>query len=183
MVRIRLDHRLQGRIDPSDVLQDAYLEVSRCLSEYLRDPALPFFLWLRLLTGRKLQMLHRHHLGTQGRDAGREVALYRGALPQASSASLAAQLLGRQSTPSQAAMRAELQLRIQEALNRMDPLDREILALRHFEQLSNTEAARTLEIAESTASNRFVRALRRLKQILTSKPGFGEELSGAGKKA
>jgi RNA polymerase sigma-70 factor (ECF subfamily) len=167
MVQLRLDQRLQGRIDPSDVLQETYVEVSRALADYLRNPELPFFLWLRLLTGRKLQALHRHHLRTHARDANREVSLYRGALPQASSESLAAQLLGRYTTPSQAAMRVELQLRIQEALNSMEPLDREILALRHFEQLSNAETAQVLGISEAAASNRFVRALKRLKKILT----------------
>src|SRR5260370_25755262 len=93
MVLLRLDRRLQGRIDPSDVLQEAYLEFSRALAEYLRNPALPFFLWLRMITGRKLQALHRHHLRVQMRDAAREVALHRGPLPEASSVSLAAQLL------------------------------------------------------------------------------------------
>src|SRR5262249_20372267 len=132
---------------------------------------LPFYLWLRMVTGRKLLALHRHHLGTHVRDAGREVSLHRGALPQASSVSLAAQLLGRYTTPSQAAVRAELQVRIQEALNRMEPLDREVLALRHFEQLSNFEAAQVLDISEAAASNRFVRALRRLKKILTDAQG------------
>jgi RNA polymerase sigma-70 factor (ECF subfamily) len=170
MVQIRLDHRLRGRIDPSDVLQEAYLEVSRSLSKYLRNPELPFFLWLRFLTGRRLQALHRHHLKTHARDAGREVSLHHGALPQASSESLAAQLLGRHTTPSQAVVRAELQMRIQEALNSMEPLDREVLALRHFEQLSNAETARVLDISEAAASNRFVRALKRLKTILMEAP-------------
>jgi RNA polymerase sigma-70 factor (ECF subfamily) len=168
MVLLRLDRRLQGRIDPSDVLQEAYLEFSRALAEYLRNPALPFFLWLRMITGRKLLALHRHHLGTKVRDAGREVSLHRGALPQASSVSLAAQLLGRHSSPSQAAMRAELQIRIQEALNSMDSLDREVLALRHFEQLSNAETASVLGLNPTAASNRYVRALKRLRKILTS---------------
>ena len=177
MVQLRLDRRLQGRIDPSDVLQEAYLEISRCLADYLRDPVLPFFLWLRFITGKKLQALHRHHLGTQVRDAGREVSLHRGALPQASSVSLAAQLLGRYTSPSQAAIRAELQVRIQEALNSMDPIDREVLALRHFEQLSNAETAQVLGLKEAAASNRFVRALKRLKTILMSVPGFFEEHS------
>ncbi len=177
MVQLRLDRRLQGRIDPSDVLQEAYLEISRCLADYLRDPVLPFFLWLRFITGKKLQALHRHHLGTQVRDAGREVSLHRGALPQASSVSLAAQLLGRYTSPSQAAIRAELQVRIQEALNSMDPIDREVLALRHFEQLSNAETAQVLGLKEAAASNRFVRALKRLKTILMSAPGFFEEQS------
>jgi RNA polymerase sigma-70 factor, ECF subfamily len=168
MVQMRLDHRLLGRIDPSDVLQDTYMEVSRSLAAYLRRPELPFFLWLRFLAGRKIQALHRHHLRTRARDAGREVALAHGALPQASSESLAAQLLGRFTTPSQAAVRAELALRVQEALNDMDPLDREVLALRHFEQLSNAETARVLGISEAAASNRFVRALKRLKKILSN---------------
>jgi RNA polymerase sigma-70 factor (ECF subfamily) len=171
MVQVRLDRRLQGRLDPSDVLQEAFLEVARGLAAYLRNPVLPFFLWMRFLTGMKLHALHRHHLGTKARDAGREVSLYRGALPQASSGSLAAQLLGRHTTPSQAAVRAELQLRVQEALNGMDPLDREVLALRHFEQLSNAEAAQVLGVSEAAASKRFVRALKRLKAILTDVPG------------
>src|SRR5262245_31480344 len=174
LVQLRLDRRLQGRLDPSDVLQEAYLDVARGLADYLRDPAVPFFLWLRLITARKLQALHRHHLGTKMRDAGREVSLYRGALPQASSVSLAAQLLGRLTTPSQAAVRAELQLRVQEALNSMDAMDREVLALRHFEQLSNSETAEVLGISEAAASNRFVRALQRLKKILSGLPGLGD---------
>jgi RNA polymerase sigma-70 factor (ECF subfamily) len=148
------------------VLQESYLELSRCLADYLREPVLPFYLWLRFLTGKRLQFLHRHHLGTKMRDAGREVALHHGAFPQASSVSLAAQLLGRNTSPSQAAARAELQLRIQEALNTMDPIDREVLVLRHFEQLSNSETARVLELTETAASNRFVRALKRLRSIL-----------------
>jgi RNA polymerase sigma-70 factor (ECF subfamily) len=172
MVQLRLDRRLQGRIDPSDVLQEAYLEYSRSLAEYQRHPEVPFFLWLRFLTGRKLQALHRHHLGTHLRDAGREVSLHRGALPQASSVSLAAQLLGRCTTPSQEAVRAELQIRVQEALNSMDQIDREVLALRHFEQLSNSETAQELGLSEAAASNRFVRALKRLKTILAAVPGL-----------
>jgi RNA polymerase sigma-70 factor (ECF subfamily) len=175
MVQVRLDRRLQGRIDPSDVLQESYVEVARALAAYLKDPVLPFFLWLRMITGRKLQALHRRHLGAKSRDAGREVSLYRGALPQASSVSLAAQLLGRLTTPSVAAVRAELQVRIQEALNSMDETDREVLALRHFEQLSNAEAAQVLGLSEQAASNRFVRALKCLKGILSSTPGFSED--------
>jgi RNA polymerase sigma-70 factor (ECF subfamily) len=171
MVRLRLDRRLQGRLDPSDVLQEAYLEFARSLNDYVKDPALPLFLWLRLLTGRKLHALHRHHLGTKARDAGREVSLHCSALPQPSSASLAAQLLGRYTTPSEAVARAELQLRVQEALNGMDDLDREILALRHFEQLSNAETALVLGLSETAASNRFVRALRRIRKILMEVDG------------
>ncbi len=174
MVRLRLDRRLQGRLDPSDVLQEAYLDFSRRLSDYARNPAMPFYLWLRFLTGQRLIDLHRQHLGTQMRDVGQEVSLYRGALPQASSASLAAQLLGRLTSASRAAIRAETQIRVQEALNRMDPIDREVLALRHFEMLTNEETATVLGIRKSAASNRYVRALQRIKEILTGMPGFSE---------
>ena len=176
MVEMRLDHRLHARIDASDVIQDTYVEVVQRLDEYLRDPRLPFFLWLRLVVGERLLKLHRQHLGTQMRDAGHEVALYRGALPQASSAALAAQLLGKHTAPSQAVVRAERVLRLQEALNTLDPIDREILALRHFEELTSGEAARVLDIEEEVAAKRYVRALRRLKKILAALPGGLEGL-------
>ena len=176
MVAMRLDHRLQGRIDPSDVIQEACLEASVQLADYLRQPTLPFFLWLRLITGQKLVALHRHHLGKQMRDASREVSLYHGSLPETSSAALAAQLLGRDTGPSEAAIRAERCLRLQEALNSMDPVDREVLALRHFELLSNAEAAQVLGLQESAASKRYVRALKRLREILKSMPGGAEAL-------
>src|SRR5216684_2137998 len=122
MVALRLDRRLQGRIDASDIIQEAYLEASTRMAEYLKQPTMPFFLWLRFLTKQKLLELHRHHLGAQARDAGREVSLYRGSLPGASSAALAAQLLGHGTQPSVAAVRAERKIRLQEALNTMDPM-------------------------------------------------------------
>jgi RNA polymerase sigma-70 factor (ECF subfamily) len=175
MVRLRLDPRLQSRIDPSDVLQEAFLEAAQRLAEYLRDPKMPFFLWLRFLTGQKLLALRRRHLGTKARDASREVSLYRGAMPEASSACLAAQLLGRITTPLQAALRAEMKVRLQEALNSMDPLDREVLALRHFEQLSRAEIAHLLQIHDAAVSKRYIRALKRLKELLSSLPGGASE--------
>src|SRR5260370_19271526 len=95
MVRLRLARRLQGRVDASDVLQEAYLDVAQQLPHYLAKREMPFFLWLRLVAGQRLMRIHREHLGSAMRDAGREVSLYKGALPQASSVSLAAQLLGR----------------------------------------------------------------------------------------
>src|SRR5262245_23908616 len=125
MVEIRLDQRLRARVDPSDVIQDAYLDVMTRLGGYLREPRCPLFLWLRLVVGERLMKLHRHHLGTQMRDAGLEVSLYRGTLPAASSAALAAQLLGRHTSPTQAALRAERLLRVQEALNALDPRSEE----------------------------------------------------------
>jgi RNA polymerase sigma-70 factor (ECF subfamily) len=164
-VQLRMHRRLAGRVDPSDVIQDAYLEASRTLDSYLRDPPLPLFLWLRHIVGRRLIDLHRKHLGAQMRDAAREVPLWHG-VPGATSESLAAHLLGQLTAPSQAMMRAEMQLRLQSALESLEPLDREILTLRHFEQLSNAEVARVLEITEAAASKRYVRALDRLHDVL-----------------
>ncbi len=166
VVAFRLDPRLQGRIDPSDIVQEAYLEAVEHRAAYLRQPPVPFFLWLRGIVGNKLRELHRFHLGTEMRDARREVSLYRGTLPEASSAALAAHLLGHATGPSEAAMRAEAKVRLQEALNRMDPLDREVLVLRHLEQLTPAETAQVLGIKEKAAGMRYVRALRRLKDIL-----------------
>jgi len=171
MVEMRLDRRVQARIDASDVLHDAYVDVVKRLDEYLREPHLPLFLWMRLVVGERLLMLHRQHLGRQMRDAGREVSLYRGALPEASSAALAAHLLGKHTSPTQAIVRAERVLRLQEALNTLQPLDREILSLRHFEDLTNAEAAQALGIHEDAAAKRYVRAARRLKEILAQMPG------------
>jgi RNA polymerase sigma-70 factor, ECF subfamily len=177
MIRLRLDRRLSGRVDSSDVLQEAYLDVRRRLGEYACDPAaMPFHLWLRLIAGQRLTDVHRFHLGAQMRDAGQEVSLHRGPFPQASSVSLAAQLLGKMTSASHAAIRAEHKLIVQEALNGMDPIDREVLALRHFEHLSNDDTALVLGLSKSAASNRYIRALRRLKEILSSIPGLRENL-------
>jgi RNA polymerase sigma-70 factor (ECF subfamily) len=180
MVRLRLDRRLQGRVDPSDVLQEAYIDLAEKFPGYARDraPDLPFYLWLRLVVGERLQRVHRRHLGAAMRDAGREVSLYRGALPQASSVSLAAQLLGRLTTASEALARAEVQLRLQEALNRLDPMDREVIALRHFEELSNAEVARVLGISPQAASNRHLRAMARLQALLKGIPGLLDRTPG-----
>ena len=171
MVMVRLDQRLQGRLDPSDVLQETYFEAARQLADYLRNPVLPFFLWLRQLAGTRLFKLHRYHLTAQVRDAGREIPPYRGGWPEASSAALAAQLLGRECRPSEAALRAELKRRLQEVLDLMDPLDREALVLRHFEQLTTVEVARVLGISRAAAGKRYLRALLRLKEILAEMPG------------
>jgi RNA polymerase sigma-70 factor (ECF subfamily) len=171
MVQMRLDWRLHGRIDASDVIQDAYLEAARRLDGYLQEPQMPLFLWLRFLVGERLMILHRHHLGAKMRDARREVSLYRDPLPEASSAALAAQLLGQRTSPSEAAVRAERMLRLQEAVNRLDPLDREVLSLRHFEQLSRAETAQVLGIEEAAAAKRYIRALKRLKDTLADMPG------------
>jgi RNA polymerase sigma-70 factor, ECF subfamily len=172
MIRLRLSRRLAGRIDDSDVLQESFLEIARRLEDYLKEPRLPFYLWLRHMTGLKLAEVHRRHLGAQCRDADREVTLHRGGLPMADSLSLAAQLLGTWSTPSQAAIKAETRLYVQRALNSMDPIDREVVALKHFEQLSTSEIAQVLGLSKGGAGKRYLRALTRLREILSQLPGF-----------
>lgn len=172
MVQLRLNRRLQGRLDEGDVLQEAFIEVHRKLSEYAANPVLPPFLWVRHLTGLKLTEVHRRHLGTQARDADREITLHRGGLPEADSASLAAQLLGALTSPSQAVQRAELRLQVQSALAELDPTDREVLALKHFEQLSTTEIAAVLGLSKAGAGHRYVKAVKRLRELLERYPGF-----------
>ena len=167
MVSVRMAEALRGRIDASDVIQETYVEAWKRLPEYLSDPGVPFFLWLRFLAGQNLAALHRHHIGTQARDPRREVRLFGGAMPEASTVALAAHLLGRVSTPSVKVARIELQLKLQDALNLLAPAEREILALRHFEQLTNAEVAREVDITEAAASKRFIRALDRLHGILS----------------
>ncbi len=171
MIRLRLDRRLQARVDLSDVLQETYLEVAPRAREYLARPSMPPFLWLRFLTGQTLLALHRHHLKVHMRDAGREVSLWRAA-NQVNSASLAEMLLGRLTSPSRAARRAEMQLKLHQILDAMEPLDREVLALRHFEELSNGEVAYVLGVSQTAASNRYIRALERLKEMLKPIPGL-----------
>ena len=176
MVKLRLDRRLQGRLDASDVLQETFLDVQKKAADFAAKPDMPVYLWLRLVTAERILILHRHHLGTQMRDASQEVSLRPGGAPAASTQSLANLLLGQITSPTQAAIRAEKQLRLQEALNGMDLLDREILTLRHFEELSNSEAATVLGLSKTAASNRYIRALKRLKEILAALPGIGPDL-------
>ena len=172
MVQLRLDHRLTGRVSPSDVLQEAYIDALKRIDHYFEKPDQPFFGWLRLVVGQRLADVHREHLA-QKRDVGQEVPINRGT-PGADSACLAACLLGSGTSPSNAAARTESFNRLEQALDQMDALDREVLALRHFEELSNTDTAEILGIQPAAASKRYVRALARLKQILETIPGFGD---------
>jgi RNA polymerase sigma-70 factor, ECF subfamily len=172
MVKLRLDRRLQGRVDPSDVLQEAFLDLASELPSYSQKQAIPIFLWMRLVAGQRLMRVHRLHLGAEMRDARRDISLCRGGIPQATSQLLAAQLIGRCTSAAGAAIRAEIQLQLQEALDSMDDVDREIIALRHFEELDNCEAAAVLELSPDTARKRYVRALKRLQKILCQYPGL-----------
>lgn len=172
MVQFRLDPRLQGRVDSSDVLQDVYLDAAQRLEHYRKAPAVSLLVWLRQLTEQRLIDLHRRHLGARMRDARREAA------PSERDSQTGAMLpgfgvlAGKAASPSEAAMRLEFVDAMQAALERLEPLDREVLALRHFEELTNNEAAEVLGISKTAASNRYVRALKRLKQALNSTPGL-----------
>ena len=174
MVRLRMDRRLQGRVDASDVVQEAMIDASRRLGDYAADPSMPFFLWLRWITADKLLNAYRFHVETKKREVGQEVSLYQKPMPDACSVSLAQQLLGQLTSPTQAVQRAELQVLVQDVLNSMDPIDREVLVLRNFEQLSNVETAKVLGIKKSAASKRYISALKRLKQALGAIPGLDE---------
>jgi RNA polymerase sigma-70 factor (ECF subfamily) len=175
MVNFRMDRRLAGRVDADDVLQEAYLAAAGRLKHYAADPSWSPFVWLRMIVVQTLIDVHRHHLGAQIRDADREVAFPGGRYPQTTTVSLAALFVGHLTSPSQAAARTEMLGQLEQAVAAMDPLDREVLALRHFEELSNSEVAEVLGIQQKAASIRYVRALRRLRAILSRTPGFLEE--------
>ena len=174
MIRLRLDRRIQGRIDSSDILQEAYVDVFRNLSRYAESPSTSFFIWLRNVVGLKLAEVHRRHLATDKRDANRDVSIYRGAVPAVNSGSLAEQLMGQLTSPSQSAMKTEMRLRLQEVLDCMDEIDREVIALRHFEQLDSQEVADVLEMSKSGASSRYIRAMQRLRDELSQFSEFGD---------
>jgi RNA polymerase sigma-70 factor (ECF subfamily) len=158
MVHFRLDPRLVGRIDAEDVLQETFLEAKKRLQAF-RDDDKPFLVWARLITQQTMIDLHRKHLGAKMRSAGREVHA-------PASGTLSGFFVGHITSPSGAVMREELRQKIEQALAAMDEIDREVLLLRHFEELSNKEAAAVLGIQENAASNRYVRALGRLKGFL-----------------
>jgi RNA polymerase sigma-70 factor (ECF subfamily) len=173
MVEFRLDVRLKGRVSASDVLQEAYIDALKRLPHYQADTGMPFFLWLRWVTFQRLVEVHRQHLGARARDAAREVSIDRGGAGLTSSFRMA-ELLGDLTSPSGVAQRAEAMAQLQQTLDRLDPIDREVLALRHFEELSNHEAAAVLGIQTAAASKRYIRALERLKDALSRLPGFAE---------
>ncbi len=165
MVEIRLDRRLRARVDASDVLQDVSLEATRRLPRYLEERPMPLFLWLRFLTGQRLAKLHRDHLRTGRRDPRREASHVPWFAPSSVDC-LAASLAAGGESPSQAAAHEEQRRLVERGLEQLDPQDREIISLRHYEQLSNVEVARELGLETSAASKRYLRAIRRLREIL-----------------
>jgi RNA polymerase sigma-70 factor (ECF subfamily) len=164
-VTFRLDRRLRGRVDASDVIQEACLEAHERLPEYLAKPTMPIHLWLRFLVGQRILIAHRQHLGTAMRDPGREQA-WAGSTADG----LADHLIAAGPSPSEDAARAEAHAYLRAALDGMDVIDREVLTLRHFEQLTNVDVAQLMGIEPSAASKRYLRALGRLQEILAGRP-------------
>jgi RNA polymerase sigma-70 factor (ECF subfamily) len=165
-IALRLDPAVARRLDASDVVQDVLLEASRRLNDYLQKPVMPFHLWLRSLAKDHMIDAHRRHRQAQRRSVDREQALHQRAAHDRSSMDLAAALVDPELTPASAAMRAELASRFQDALAELAEDDREIIVLRHFEQLSNQDAATLLGVSGSAAAMRYMRAVRRLQAVL-----------------
>ncbi len=177
LVNFRLDPVLAGRVDPDDVMQEAWMAAAQRIDHFLSNPTLSVFVWLRLIVVQTLVDVQRRHLGAKMRDAYREQSLAQPAnvaLSAGTSVSLARRLMGNFTSPSGAAIRQEQADKLRQAIDEMDSIDREVLALRHFEELSNSETAEVLGIQQKAASIRYVRAMRRLKDILQSLPGFAE---------
>jgi len=173
MLEFRMDRRLRQREDPSDILQEVYIDAHQRMCHYLKKPELSFYVWLRQLTTQRLIDIHRRHLMAEKRDVRQEVSISRRSA--GTSASIARQLVARLASPSQLAMQVELVAQIEDSLESLDPIDREVLALRHFEELRNSEVAEVLGLKEAAASNRYVRALSRLRDILDDTAGFSDD--------
>jgi RNA polymerase sigma-70 factor, ECF subfamily len=175
IVGIRLDKDLGRRVDASDVVQDVLLKASQRLGEYLRNPVLPFHLWLRQIAHDHVINAHRHHRAAGKRSMDRERVLSTSTAQKfndCSSFDIAMQLRDQALTPAAEFIRQELQIRFQTALELLDGPDREIVVLRHFEQLSNSEAAQVLGLSEAAAGMRHLRALRKLRSILGESPSL-----------
>jgi RNA polymerase sigma-70 factor (ECF subfamily) len=173
LVAFRMDDRLQGRIDPSDVIQEAMIEAWQRLPEFAKEQKVPLFVWLRTLTLQRLSMLRRTHIERNKRTVNREVDIQQ----DDSSSAMAIALIDSAISPSSVVQRQEILGHIQERLVGMDPIDREVLALRHFEQLGNTEVASVLGISTAAASLRYSRALRRLRDIISEIKGLSAGFS------
>jgi RNA polymerase sigma-70 factor (ECF subfamily) len=166
MIGLRLDPALAARVDASDIVQDVLLEAHRRLSDYLRNPAMPFHLWLRHIAKDHVIDAHRRHRQAQRRSLDREQPLVPAVLADHSSFDLAGQLLDQELTPASAAIRHELQRRLDAAIAELGADDREVILMRHGEQLSNQDVAAALGLSEAAASMRYLRAVRRLRTAL-----------------
>ncbi len=172
MVRARMDRRMASRVDASDVVQDVLLEASRRLPDYVRGPAMPFRLWLRQIAQDRMIDLHRRHRA-QRRDVTREQSTGQAAGDE-SSLDLAGKLVDSDLTPAAHAIRQELQRRFYAALDELRDDDREIVLMRHVEQLGNGEVAEALGLTPAAAGMRYLRALRRLREVLGERTSQAE---------
>ena len=170
IVHFRLDYRLNGRVSESDVIQDTYVRAAQRIDSYLEKPTMPFFVWLRLEVQQQLIDIHRHHFGAEKRDIRREVAMAKPKSDQTSMA-IAAHLVAQLTSVSQLFEKAEQIASVEKSLADMNELDREVIALRHFEELSNIETAEVLGIQPAAASKRYLRALKRLREIMEEAKG------------
>lgn len=166
VVNMRLDPALARRVDASDIVQDVLLEATQRLRDYLKKPDLPFHLWLRHLAQDRIIDTHRRHRLAQRRSIDKEQPIHGPAWAEDSSASLVAQLVDTERTPGTEAIRVELQQKLSAAVAELDDGDRDIILMRHTEQLSNQEVAQSLGLTEAAASMRYLRALRRLRTVL-----------------
>jgi RNA polymerase sigma-70 factor (ECF subfamily) len=170
LIGLRLDPALGRRVDASDIVQDVLLDADRRLVDYLAAAKMPFHLWLRCLARDRLIDAHRHHRRAQRRSLDREQPLPAAAWSDQSAIDLADLVRDRQATPAAAAIGRELQVRFQAALDELDDTDREVVLLRHFEQLSNGETAEVLGLSPPAAGMRYMRAMRRLRSLLDEVP-------------
>ena len=170
MVELRLDQRLVQRVDASDILQEGYVDISNRLEDYLANPVMPVFVWMRFLVNQRLAAVQRWHFQRQKRDPRREESPQPTARPVFDSAQLAHEFSASMTSPSGAFLREEMAQRLQRLLDGMDPADREVLVLRHFEELTNAEVAAEMQISVGAASKRYIRALGKLKKVIDQPP-------------
>jgi RNA polymerase sigma-70 factor (ECF subfamily) len=166
MIQLRMDPELGRRIDASDIVQDVLIEAHRRLNKYLRNPVIPFHLWLRQMAKDRLIDAHRRHRVAARRSLDREQPLDVRLPRDQSTRNLAIQLCDQQLTPAAAATWQELKRRFEQACRSLEPQDQEIVMMRHFEQLSNSETALALDLSPQAASMRYLRAIRRLRELL-----------------
>lgn len=172
LINLRLDRQIARRVDASDIVQDVLLEANQRLQEYLADPCMPFHIWLRHLAKDRIIDMHRRHRGAQRRSLDRERPLAGPQFGDQSSFDLASQLAAGELTPAAASIRKELEQRFLFALDQLDDDDRDILLMRHFEQLGNQEVADALGLSAAAAGMRHLRALRKLRAVLGERPSL-----------
>lgn len=178
MIQLRLDQRIMQRVDVSDVIQDVLIEANRRLTDYLANPVIPFHLWIRQIAKDRIIDAHRRHRVSAKRSIDREQPQPGKGPPDQSTMELANQFRDAALTPAAAATQRELAQQIEAAVHQLKDQDREIILMRHYEQLNNQDIATALGLTEPAASMRYLRALKRLREIIESQPEVNEELLG-----